>query len=90
MSRCEDIEKNKEGKLLTNKTTVIVDITIRMTTLVRAAEHALPMTIIAAKETVPQRQIPWPQQGRQLSSHTGFQPRLRACDKTLSFTVAPG
>jgi hypothetical protein len=31
--------KNKRGKLLTNQTTVIVDITIRKTTLVRAAEH---------------------------------------------------
>jgi hypothetical protein len=30
--------KNR-GKLLTNQTTVIVDITIRKTTLVRAAEH---------------------------------------------------
>jgi hypothetical protein len=29
----------KEGKLLTNQTTVIVDITIRRTTLVRAAEQ---------------------------------------------------
>jgi hypothetical protein len=38
MSRCEDIVQNKEGKLLTNQTTVIVDITI-MTTLVRAAEQ---------------------------------------------------
>jgi hypothetical protein len=32
---------NKEGKLLTNQMTVIVDITIT-TTLVRAAEHMLP------------------------------------------------
>jgi hypothetical protein len=39
MSRCEDIVLNKEGKLLTNQTTVIVDTTIRKTTLVRAAEH---------------------------------------------------
>jgi hypothetical protein len=31
--------KNKRGKLLTNQTTVIVDITICKTTLVRAAEH---------------------------------------------------
>jgi Reverse transcriptase (RNA-dependent DNA polymerase) len=36
MSSC----KNKRGKLLTNQTTVIVDITIRMTTLVRAAEQS--------------------------------------------------
>jgi hypothetical protein len=39
MSRCEDIVYNKEGKLLTDQTTVIVDITFRKTTLVRAAEH---------------------------------------------------
>jgi hypothetical protein len=39
MFRCEVIVQNKEGKLLTNQTTVIVDITIRKTTLVRAAEH---------------------------------------------------
>jgi hypothetical protein len=39
MSRCEDIVQNKEGKLLTNLTIVIVDVTIRKTTLVRAAEH---------------------------------------------------
>jgi hypothetical protein len=38
MSRCEDIVQNKDGKLLTYQTTVIVDITIT-TTLVRAAEH---------------------------------------------------
>jgi hypothetical protein len=38
MSRCEDIVQNKEGKLLTNQTTVIVDITTT-TTLIRAAEH---------------------------------------------------
>jgi hypothetical protein len=36
-SRCEDIEQNKEGKLLTNQTTDIVDIAIT-TTLLRAAE----------------------------------------------------
>jgi hypothetical protein len=41
MSRCEDIVYKKEGKLLTNQTTVIVDITIRKTTLVRAAEHSV-------------------------------------------------
>jgi hypothetical protein len=39
MSRCEDIVYNKEGKLLTNETAVIVDMTIRKTTLVRAAEQ---------------------------------------------------
>jgi hypothetical protein len=33
----EDIVQNKEGKLLTNQTTVFVGITIRKTTLVRAA-----------------------------------------------------
>jgi hypothetical protein len=38
MFRCEDIVDNKEGKLLTNQTTVIVDKTIT-TTLVRAAEQ---------------------------------------------------
>jgi hypothetical protein len=37
--RIHDIVKNKEGKLLTNQRTVIVDKTIRKTTLVRAAEQ---------------------------------------------------
>jgi hypothetical protein len=38
MSRCEVIVLNKEGKLLTNQTTDVVDITIT-TTFVRAAEQ---------------------------------------------------
>jgi hypothetical protein len=37
--------KNKRGKLLTNQTTVIVDITICKTTLVRSAEHWKPTHI---------------------------------------------
>jgi hypothetical protein len=45
MPRCENIVKNKEGKLLTNQTTVIVGITIRKTKLVQAAEHMLAVTI---------------------------------------------
>jgi hypothetical protein len=47
MSRCEDIVENKEGMLLTNQKSVIVDITIRKTTLVRAAEHKEEYEILA-------------------------------------------
>jgi hypothetical protein len=39
MFRCEDIVQNKESKLLTSQTTLIVDITISKTTLARAADQ---------------------------------------------------
>jgi hypothetical protein len=39
---------------------------------------APPMATLAAKETAPQRQIPWPLPGRQLSFHTGLQQRQTA------------
>jgi hypothetical protein len=59
----------------------------RITVTLAARLIAPPMTSLAAKETAPQRQIPRPQPGRQLSFHTGFQQRLRACEKTLIFRV---
>jgi hypothetical protein len=43
--------KNKEGKLLTNQTTVIVDITIRKTALVRAAEHKMAYALTRDADT---------------------------------------
>jgi hypothetical protein len=48
MSRCEDIVQSKEGKLFTNLTTVIVDITIT-TTLVRAAEHVDAVRLVVLR-----------------------------------------
>jgi hypothetical protein len=44
--------KNKGGKLLTNQTTVIVDITICKTTLVRAAEHSKASVIYEFDDAV--------------------------------------
>jgi hypothetical protein len=44
--------KNKEGKLLTNQTTVIVDITICKTTLVRAADQYSTTTAYKRLESI--------------------------------------
>jgi Chromo (CHRromatin Organisation MOdifier) domain len=42
--KCHILRFGEFGKLLTNQTTVIVDITICKTTLVRAAEHTAELT----------------------------------------------
>jgi hypothetical protein len=50
MSRCEDILYNKDGKLLSNQTTVIVEITIT-TKLILAAEHTTSPVVLDSGAT---------------------------------------